>query len=288
MKISEAFDAYKREYMIPKRFSKRVVEYHDYIKRKLIDVVGDKKINKLTLDDILDWMGQMKYLMDAEGEKSERAPNTIRCDMQRIRGVLKYMYLKGEKCLNYQAIPVPKNYCVERCFLYEEEVQAMIDNAYNIRNKFVISLLYSSGIRLSELLSLNRGDIVNKTFSVIGKGNKMRICFIDERTEELMDDYLKTRSDDNPALIVSLLYKDRMSASNVQLLIRNSAKRAKIEKTVTPHILRHSFATNFLRNNGNIRYLSNLLGHANVATTMIYSHVVDNDLKNQYDQFHSF
>ena len=163
----------------------------------------------------------------------------------------------------------------------------MIDNAFSLRNKFVISLLYSSGIRLSELLSLNRDSIKNKSFTVIGKGKKRRLCFIDDRTEKLMDEYLKSRDDDSPALIVSNIYKDRMSPTNIQLLIRNSAKRAGIERRVTPHMLRHSFATNFTRNNGNIRYLSRLLGHSDINTTMIYTHVVDNDLYKQYFLYHT-
>jgi site-specific recombinase XerD len=102
-----------------------------------------------------------------------------------------------------------------------------------------------------------------------------------------MDQYLKSRTDHSDALIVSFEHKDRMTATNVQLLVRNSAKRAGITKKVTPHTLRHSFATNFLRNNGNMRYLSAMLGHASMDTTMMYAHVVDHDLQAQYEKYHS-
>jgi site-specific recombinase XerD len=78
-----------------------------------------------------------------------------------------------------------------------------------------------------------------------------------------------------------------MTATNIQLLITNTAKRAGIDKHVTPHVLRHSFATNFLKNNGNMRYLATMLGHASMDTTMMYAHVVDMDLQRQYEQFHS-
>lgn len=78
-----------------------------------------------------------------------------------------------------------------------------------------------------------------------------------------------------------------MTPTNVQLLIRNSAIRAGLSAKVTPHTLRHSFATNFLKNNGNMRYLSELLGHASLDTTMIYAHVVNNDLKDQYEKYHT-
>lgn len=164
----------------------------------------------------------------------------------------------------------------------------MIANSYSLRNAFVISLLYSSGIRLSEMLQLNRGQIVDQQFTVIGKGSKARLCFIDDRTQALMDEYLATRKDNSEALIVSAQNKQRMTPTNVQLLIKNSAERAGIKQRVTPHTLRHSFATNFLKNNGNMRYLSTMLGHSSLDTTMIYTHVVDNDLREQYKKYHTF
>ena len=95
------------------------------------------------------------------------------------------------------------------------------------------------------------------------------------------------QADNSEALVVSYENKTRMTATNIQLLVRNAAKRAGIKKHVTPHTLRHSFATNFLRNNGNLRYLSTLLGHSSLDTTAIYTHVVDNDLEQQYQRYHS-
>jgi site-specific recombinase XerD len=205
----------------------------------------------------------------------------------RLRAVLNYLNIRDIKCIKPQLVPVPKREATVPTFLSEEEVTAMIACAYNLRNAFIISLLYSSGIRLSELISLNRGQIQNRCFTVIGKGNKPRLCFIDERTEQLMNTYLTQRQDNSDALVVSIENKSRMTATNVQLLIRNTARRAGIAKHVTPHVLRHSFATNFLRNNGNMRYLSSLLGHASMDTTMMYAHVVDEDLHRQYEKYHS-
>lgn len=287
MKISEAFDLYKNNFLLIKHYSRRVIETHDYIKRDLVDKVGNKKLKDFGMSDISEWVETLKIVELPNGVKKRRSVNTIRSYMNRLRAVIKYMWLIGEKCMDYQLVPVPKQEDIEVGFLYEEEVQSMIDNAFSLRNKFIISLLYSSGIRLSELLSLDRGSIKNRTFTVIGKGRKRRVCFIDERTEHLMRDYLATRIDNSDALIVSNLYKERMTPTNIQLLIRNSAKRAGITRRVTPHMLRHSFATNFLRNNGNMRYLSRMLGHANINTTMIYTHVVDNDLYSQYENFHT-
>ena len=287
MKISEAFDLYKNNYLKVKRYARRTIETHDYAKKDLIRVVGDKKLKYFTLEDVAYWSESLKNKKMDDGSTRPRATNTVRSYLNSLRAVIKYMDLRGEKCIEYQLIPVPKHEDVEIGFLYEEEVQAMIDNAYSLRNKFVISLLYSSGIRLSEFLSLDRDSIKNKSFTVIGKGKKRRLCFIDDRTEKLMKEYLASRNDESPALVVSNLYKDRMTPTNVQLLVKNTALRAGIKRRVTPHMLRHSFATNFTRNNGNIRYLCRMLGHSDINTTMIYTHVVDNDLYKQYHAYHT-
>ena len=287
MKISEAFEMYGK-YVIIKGQSKSVVEHNDYVKRMFIQVVGDIKLSKLSLDDVYKWKRAMAIGELPNGQKIKRAQNSLRSDILRLRAMLKYMSIIGEKCIDYKLVPIPKREDITRTFLYEDEVSAMIDSAFSTRNKFVISLLYSSGIRLSELISLDRNDIQHRSFNVVGKGKKLRLCFIDERTEMLMEQYLATRNDDCPALVVSNLYKQRMTASNVQLLVRNTAKRAGIDKKVTPHVFRHSFATNFISNNGGIKPLSELLGHRSLDTTSIYTHIINNELSKQYEQFHTF
>jgi site-specific recombinase XerD len=278
MKISEAFDLYKNNYMLYKSNSKRILENHEYVKDRIIKSLGDIEVEDLTLEDVQKWFSEILV---------GRAWNTVRNDVVRLRVVLKYLDLNGVKCLRAELIPVPKREEVTRDFLTPEEVEAMIDSACNIRSKFVVSLLYSSGIRLSEFLSLDRSSIQDRKFQVVGKGSKLRLCFTDDRTISLMGEYLSTRDDDCEALVVSRIRKERMTATNVQMLIKNAAKAAGINKHVTPHVLRHSFATNFVHNNGNIRYLSTMLGHKSVATTMIYTHVVDNDLEKQYREYHT-
>ena len=278
MLISEAFDLYRDDFIHLRNQSTRTEEIHEACKRLLLTTLGDKEIESLTVSDVRRWHSEIS---------KNRRPNSVRVYVLRLRAVLGYLNIRGYECLDARLIPVPKREATVPVYLTEAEVDAMIACAYNLRNAFIISLLYSSGIRLSELISLNRGQIVDRRFTVIGKGRKPRLCFIDERTEHLMDQYLKSRTDHSDALIVSFEHKDRMTATNVQLLVRNSAKRAGITKKVTPHTLRHSFATNFLRNNGNMRYLSAMLGHASMDTTMMYAHVVDHDLQAQYEKYHS-
>lgn len=286
MKLSEAFDKCEN-YMVLKGYSIRVLETHGFVKRNMIEALGDIEVEELDVDKIHKWYNGLLFYRTPDGKPAKRAANTLRCYILRVRVVLKYAQMMGVRCMDYNMVPVPRREDITRTFLTEKEVAAMIDNAYNLRNKFVISLLYSSGIRLSEMISLDRGQIVDRKFTVVGKGRKSRLCFIDDRTQEIMEEYLATRDDDCPALIVSEMYKARMSPSNVQLLVKNTAKRAGIERRITPHVLRHSFATNFMSNNGDIRPLSQLLGHASLDTTAIYTHLVDNSLEQKYRQFHT-
>ncbi|MBO7720134.1 tyrosine-type recombinase/integrase [Candidatus Saccharibacteria bacterium] len=287
MKISEAFDLYKNNYMFVKGLSKRVLENQDYVKNRIVKALGDITIEELTLEDVSRWNNTLHFRLLPDGALQERRNNTIRNDLIRLKMVLRYVRILGHECLNPELIPIPKREDTRRGFLTPEEVDAMIENASSLRNKLVISLFYASGIRLSELIQLDRDSIYDRQFTVVGKGKKMRTCFIDERTEKIMNEYLASRSDNCPALIVSAKYKARMTPTNIQLLIKNSARRAGIEKNVFPHLLRHSFATDFIRKGGNIRYLSPMLGHASINTTLIYTHVVDNDLKKQYEMFHT-
>lgn len=278
MRISEAFNLYLEDYIRFKNQSVRIEEAHEFCERTIIYEIGNKEIEELTLRDITKWRNELA---------KTRHINTVRNYITRLRSVLNYCSIRGIKCLDVRLVPIPKREATVPTFLSSEQVDAMISHAYNARNAFIISLIYSSGIRLSELISLNRGQIRQRRFTVVGKGQKPRLCFIDERTEHLMDEYLATRTDNEPAMVVSYESKHRMTATNIQLLIRNSAIRAGIKTHVTPHTLRHSFATNFLQNNGNMRYLADLLGHSSLETTQMYAHVVDNDLQTAYEQYHT-
>lgn len=279
MLISQAFDSYQKNYMVIRHQSIRILETHEVCRRSLIQQLGDKDMAAITINDVSKWVKELQ---------KSRCLNTVRNYLTRLRVVADYMALLGVPSIKPAMIPIPRREATVPAFLTAREVEAMIACSYSLRNALVISLLYSSGIRLSELIQLNRDQIVERRFTVIGKGNKARLCFIDERTEGLLQQYLFTRKDRCDALIVSAQNKARMTPTNIQLLVRNAADRAGISKKVTPHTLRHSFATNFLKNNGNMRYLSTMLGHASLDTTMMYAHVVDNDLQDQYEKYHTF
>lgn len=153
------------------------------------------------------------------------------------------------------------------------------------RDKLILSLLYSSGLRVSELVSLNMNDIdlKERTIRIRGKGNKDRIVLFDQKTKKLIKDYLRERTQESEYLFLNRFGKP-LTPRYIQIAIKNYAIKAGIKKKVTPHILRHSFATHLLKNGVDIRAIQQLLGHSNLSTTQIYTSVDMGTLKNLYDR----
>ena len=280
MKISEAYLRYISEYLEIKGVDMNQITHYKASARLWTEIVGDKALNRLTMADIA------KYTQGLKTYARHRGVNTIAYYIKELRVVLRYWRLRGEETIDSEIIPIPKREPNTPSFLDKESVDLMIKHSKRIRTKFVVSFLYSSGLRVSELRQLNRDSIKNRQFTVIGKGRKERIGFIDARTERYMIKYLSSRKDCSEALLTTS-DGHRASVSTIQLIVKNAAKRAGITKKVSPHTLRHSFATNFISNNGNSRYLALLMGHNSIQTTARYTHIVDNDLRREYMAHHT-
>lgn len=155
----------------------------------------------------------------------------------------------------------------------------------SLRNKAILTLLYSSGLRISELVSLDIDDVdlEDRTIRVRGKGEKDRIVLFNEEAKALLEKYLDKRLDGGNALFVNR-FGDHITPRYVQMMIKKYAELAGIKKKVTPHILRHSFATHLLKNGVDIRAIQQLLGHANLNTTQIYTSVDMQTLRSAYDR----
>lgn len=280
MKISEAFGRYITEYLEIKGVDTNQILHYRASAKLWSEIVGDKELAKITMADI------RQYTLGLKHYKTSRSINTIAYYIKELRVVLRYWRLRGEKVIDSEIIPIPKREPNTPSFLSKEEINLMIRKSRLIRTKFIVSLLYSSGLRVSELRSLNRDSIQDNQFTVIGKGRKERIGFIDARTERYMQLYLNSRKDRSEALLVAR-NGNRLSVSTIQLIIRNAAARAGITKKVSPHTLRHSFATNFVQNDGSITHLALLMGHNSIQTTTCYTHLVNNDLKREYAKYHT-
>jgi len=165
------------------------------------------------------------------------------------------------------------------------------NNLKTFRDKAILELFFSTGLRLSELCSLDRDiDLSKDEFSVRGKGEKVRVVFLSQSAKNAIREYLKNRKDmDEPLFTQYSRNKktDRLTQRSIERIVKHYAIKAGISKKVTPHVIRHSFATDLLSNGADIRSVQMMLGHANIATTQIYTHVTDKQLRDVHKKFHS-
>jgi site-specific recombinase XerD len=174
-----------------------------------------------------------------------------------------------------------------------ENVSGKKDDTLKIlRDKAILELFFSTGLRLSELCSLNRDlDLSKDEFSIRGKGEKVRVVFLSDSAKDAIREYSKNRKDlDEPMFIQYSMNSgkgNRLTPRSIERIVKYYAIKAGISKKVTPHVIRHSFATDLLSNGADIRSVQMMLGHANIATTQIYTHITDKQLRDVHKKFHS-
>jgi site-specific recombinase XerD len=165
------------------------------------------------------------------------------------------------------------------------------------RDKAILEMLFSTGLRVSELANLKKDNInlSREEFTVTGKGRKSRVVFLSEQAKYYLKKYLEVRKDLNPYLFISHDLKSKkeknakeqpLTPRSIERLVQKYARAAGITKPVTPHTLRHSYATDLLQNGADIRSVQTMLGHSSITTTQIYTHITDKELKNIYKKFH--
>ena len=221
-----------------------------------------------------------------------------------LRGFLTYLVKRDIASLSPEKVELPKTTRKQVTFLTRDEVARLIDAVpiddapQHMRDRAIIELLFSSGLRVSELVNLNR-DHINTTrreFMVRGKGQKDRPIFISQKAAQIIDEYLSMRTDSLPALFLNYSRNNttdssgnyrRLSARSIQRMIEKYAKLAGITKHVSPHTMRHSYATDLLMNGADIRSVQSMLGHSDISTTQVYTHVTDQHLRDVYEKFHS-
>lgn len=220
-----------------------------------------------------------------------------------LRSFLKYLIRKDLKVVSPDKIDLPKVESRSLKFLDRDQLERLlaqpnISKEQGLRDKALMELLFSTGLRVSELCRLNR-DQVNlerKEFGVIGKGQRPRVVFISDRSALWLERYLTERTDSSPALFIRYRgnqeptensEKLRLSSRSVQRMVEKYVRKARLPVKATPHVLRHSFATDLLLNGADLRSVQELLGHKNVATTQIYTHVTNSRLRDVHKSFHS-
>lgn len=283
--------------------------YHLYMDR-LVDFAGNIPVSQITDDLIRKYRLWLNRFIDDQGR--ELSPLTQSYHLIALRSFLKYCGQRDVPTLDADKIILPKIHKKQVSFLLSEEVARLFDaidtdSPNGLRDKAILELLFSGGMRVSELCSLDREriNLERREFMIRGKGGKDRPIFISQSTASAIQDYLDTRHDQLKPLFLNNSRnapKDaeqgketdaadnelrRLTPRSVQRLVNKYARAAGITKHVTPHTLRHSFATDLLMNGADLRSVQSMLGHASIATTQIYTHVTDPHLKEVHDKFQS-
>lgn len=216
-----------------------------------------------------------------------------------LRAFLKYLRKKDVRCLAPETIELAKVGDRGLDLISAVELKRLLDapntnTVTGLRDRAILELLFSTGLRVSELcaLSIDDIDLSREEFSVRGKGDKLRLVFLSPAAKATINEYLSAREDMHDALFIqhgprSQHQEDvRLSPRAVQRIIKACAIQAGITRKVTPHVLRHSFATNLLQNGADLRSVQALLGHAHIATTQVYTHVTDSHLREIHKKYH--
>lgn len=222
-----------------------------------------------------------------------------------LRQFLKYLAKRDIPALAAEKVELAKLPEREIDVLYPEEVDRLLttvreagtqstETIEQLRDTAILHTLFSTGMRVSELISLDRDDLREQSSEVAirGKGNKVRVVFLSSEAREAVAAYLNQRQDVDPALFIR--HKRgvgdgenlRLTPRTIQRLIKKHAAAAGITKDITPHTLRHSFATDLLANGADVREVQQLLGHASITTTQIYTHLTDTRLRSVHERFH--
>jgi len=237
------------------------------------------------------------------GTSGTMKKNTQNYHLIALRAFLKFLRKRDVESLNPERIELAKTSGRDLDLITSAELGRLMagpsgDELAALRDRAILELFFSTGLRVSELCNLNQDlDLTRDEFSVRGKGEKVRVVFLSDSAKKAVAAYLKRRGDMSEALFVSYGLgtpkgkekgKDlpRLTPRSVERIVKQYAVKAGITRKVTPHVIRHSFATDLLENGADLRSVQALLGHANIATTQVYTHVTDKHLREVHKAFH--
>ena len=262
-------------------YQKDLDNYYGFIKLKKINYLN------ITKDDIRTFL---KYLDELKYSKT-----TISRILSTLRHFYQYLMIQKEVTVNmFKLIKNPKKDKKLPNFLQSDELQKIFDSinletTLGIRNRLIVELLYASGLRVSELtnLTIDNINLSNKEIRVLGKGSKERIVFFGEYAKKYLELYL---NNSRPELLnknktnILLLNNngDPISTRGIQMIIDNVVRDASLKHNISPHVLRHTYATDLLNNGADLKSVQELLGHSSLSTTQIYTHITNERLRSVY------
>ncbi|MEK7652530.1 MAG: site-specific tyrosine recombinase/integron integrase [Patescibacteria group bacterium] len=282
---------------------KTINNYERYLSRFLefSEIQSPKEITDDILRNYRLWLNRQFSGTSVGGIKETLKKKTQNYYLIALRGFLKYLARREIRSLPPERIELAK--VAERTIdvITYEELKRLLSapdgsDIKSLRDSAILELLFSTGLRVSELCSLQRDIDLNKgELSVRGKGDKVRVVFISEKAKMTVKTYLEKRKDMDDSLFVQLSpsgkdadrESNRLTPRSIERIIKKYAIKAGISKKVTPHVIRHSFATDLLENGADLRSVQVLLGHSNISTTQIYTHVTDKHLRDIHKNFHN-
>lgn len=310
--MTTQLDQLKREFLehveIEKGNSlKTVNNYNHYISRFLefAKITEPKDITDDKIREFRLYLNRQPGVKTRGQQSGTLKKNTQNYHLIAIRSFLKYLMKRGITSLSPDRIDLAKIKERSLDLISADELNRLLkaptienitskkDNILKmLRDKAILELFFSTGLRLSELCSIDRDlDLSKDEFSIRGKGEKVRVVFLSDSAKDAIRNYLKNRKDLDEPLFIQYSRNgakgNRLTPRSIERIVKYYAIKAGISKKVTPHIIRHSFATDLLSNGADIRSVQMMLGHANIATTQIYTHITDKQLRDVHKKFHS-
>lgn len=312
--MSSNLEQLKREFLehveIEKGNSLKTVSNYDYYVSRFLEFAKIDNPKDITDDKIREYRLFLNRQPGAKlrGQSSATLKkNTQNYHLIALRSFLKYLMKREITSLPPDRIDLAKIKERSLDLISVEELTRLLesplkninekDNSLNaqlkrLRDKAILELFFSTGLRLSELCSLNRDlDLSKDEFSIRGKGEKVRVVFLSDSAKDAIREYLKNRKDLEEPMFIQYSRNgnksSRLTPRSIERIVKFYAIKAGISKKVTPHVIRHSFATDLLSNGADIRSVQMMLGHANIATTQIYTHITDKQLRDVHKKFHS-
>ncbi|MCX6823864.1 MAG: tyrosine-type recombinase/integrase [candidate division SR1 bacterium] len=282
--ISSLLEKYMYYLQYEKNVSPKTIENYSLRLNRFLEFCGDVEISKINRMQLLDYRMAL--------HKNNLNVKTINYHIVAIRAFLKFVLKNDIDCMSPDKLELAKTPPREVNYLDEKDIGKILaapleytkDEVKQARDFAILQFLYGTGLRVTELITLQKKDIKldSNQFSVVGKGSKLRSVFATKHAISALKKYTELRKDTSPYLFISLSrngFGTHLSRNSIEEIVRKYAALVGISKKVSPHTLRHSFATALIKKGADIRAVQTLLGHASITTTQIYTHVDDKHLQ---------
>ncbi len=301
MTLSELVTDFLEYLELEKNASQRTIKNYDHYLRRFVDFAGDIEAGKIDLGLIRKYRLYLSRYTDPKTEQHLKRV-TQNYFMIALRAFLRYLARLDIPTLSAEKVELGEQDPSPLKVLEEDHLDRLLaapdtSDQAGLRDKAILEMLFSTGLRVSELSSLNCDQINLKRqeFGIVGKGGKERVVFISDDATNWLEQYLKTRNDAFKPLFIRYQGKVsqeddgeamRLTTRSIERIVEKYVKEIGLPIKATPHTLRHSFATDLLINGADIRSVQEMLGHSNISTTQIYTHVTNRQLKEVHKSFH--